>query len=138
MRPRRARHPAHRQHWRRHLTAYFGFEGMLWQSLLRTSVPGGGGSGGDDFPAVGEMFGDVAEFDVGSGTGSAKEDEGLLGGDLVSLHQDSFRLADQLPGCQGFAELADFWESANATAAWAATRDPVCSDSSSKASGPSP
>lgn len=33
--------------------------------------------------------------------------KGLLGGDLVPLHQDAFRLADQLPGGQGLAELID-------------------------------
>lgn len=42
------------------------------------------------------------------GAGAAKEKEGLLGGELVSLHQDAFGLAYDLPGNQRFAELIDF------------------------------
>lgn len=61
-----------------------------------------------EVPGLYQAGGDLVQLHVGVGTGAVEDCEGLVRGDLVPLDQDALGLADEIPCCQGFAELFDF------------------------------
>ena len=78
------------------------------RDLLRASllVSGAGASCHPDLAAFGEAACHVPQLHVQTLRGASQEVESVLRGALQPLHQDSFGLADDIPGQQGLLQIA--------------------------------
>ena len=98
----------------------------------RTVVgPTGAGHG----PGPRELLGDVDELAVGLLRHPGRHLEGLVGRELVPLHEDALGLADQVAVVHSAAQVVLAPGPARATAACAARTRPTSSDSSPKVPG---